>query len=328
MPKIAKLNTSCRIEILAFAECQLLDVAGPLQVFATCNDLARSEGRMPPYAPEVVADSPVVVTSSHLSLNVAALPAPGAAVDTLVVPGGWGIRAACDDAAKVDWIRQRAKSARRVASVCSGAFLLAEAGLRDGKRAVTHWQRCDEFRARFPKVLLEPDPIFVHDGNVWSSAGVTAGIDLSLALVEADLGRETALAVARQLVVFLKRPGGQSQFSTALSLQESAGRFDALHAWIMETLHRPLGLQTLAEQALMSARSFSRHYLQATGRTPARAIEEIRLETARRLLEQGQAVGRVARQCGFGAEETMRRAFLRRFNTSPQLYRERFAGVS
>lgn len=315
-----------RIEVLAFADAQILDVTGPLQVFASANDEARIAGRPAPYDPVVVAAAADPVrSSSGLALVAAPLPAIEAPLDTLVVAGGWGVYAACEDAGLVAWLRARAKAARRVASVCSGAFLLAEAGLLDGRRAVTHWHRCDEFRRRFPEVRLEPDPIFIRDGEVWTSAGVTAGIDLALAMVEADLGRAIALSVARQLVVFLKRPGGQSQFSVALGLQEGGGRFDDLHAWIVDHLDRPLALADLAERAAMSLRSFSRHYRAATGRTPARAVEELRLESARRLLEQGVAVSRTATRCGFGSEETLRRAFQRRFGIAPQAYRERFS---
>ncbi|MEZ2126919.1 MULTISPECIES: GlxA family transcriptional regulator [unclassified Sinorhizobium] len=316
---------SRRVEILSFSDSQLLDVAGPLQVFATANDLTRMSGRSAPYEPVTVGSTDRVTTSSGLVLSVLPLPSTEAPLDTLIVSGGWGVSAACEDQHLIDWIRQRARAARRTASVCSGAFLLATAGLLDGRRAVTHWQRCAEFASRFPKVRLEPDPIFIRDGDIWTSAGVTAGIDLALALVEADLGRATALSVARQLVVFMKRPGGQSQFSAALTLQDRGGRFDDLHAWIMQNLNHSLSLSDLAERAGMSMRSFSRHYRDATGRTPARAIEEIRLEAARRLLEQGLQVGRVVTRCGFGTEETMRRAFQRHFGTSPQAYRERFS---
>lgn len=316
---------SRRIEVLAYPEVQLLDVAGPLQVFASANDAARMVGRPVPYAPVVVAAAARVVTSSGVALEAEAIGTIEGPVDTLIVAGGFGVYGACEDAALVAWIGERAKGARRAASVCSGAFLLAETGLLDGRRAVTHWHRCDAFRARYPKVRLDPDPIFVRDGDVWTSAGVTAGIDLALALVEDDLGREVALGVARQLVVFLKRPGGQSQFSVALDLQAGGGRFDDLHAFVVRNLDRSLSLTDLAERAGMSVRSFSRHYRAATGRTPARAIEELRLEEARRLLEEGRPVGRVASRCGFGSEETLRRAFQRRFGASPQAYRERFS---
>jgi transcriptional regulator GlxA family with amidase domain len=315
-----------RIEILTFPGGQLLDVAGPLQVFATANDLAHLAGRPLPYETAVVAAEDRVVTSARLELGATPLPNPASPLHTLIVAGGYGINAACRDEALVAWVRQRTGAAQRVASVCSGAFLLASAGLLDSRRAVTHWGRCDEFRTMFPQVRLEPDPIYVRDGDVWTSAGVTAGIDLALALVEADLGREPALAIARQLVVFLKRPGGQAQFSAALTLQEKDERFDRLHGWIVENLRGDLSLERLAGAANMSLRSFARHYRQATGRTPARAVEEIRIETARRLLEQGLSVAQAGRRCGFGSEETLRRAFLRRLGASPQAYRDRFAG--
>lgn len=314
-----------RIEILTFPDSQLLDVAAPLQVFATANDLSCAAGRLPPYEAVVVARKAPVRTSAGLALDVGSLPVADMPLDTLVVAGGWGVDVACEEAALVDWVRRRSNVARRTASVCSGAFLLATAGLLDGRRAVTHWQRCSDFAVRFPAVQLDPEPIFVHDGNVWTSAGVTAGIDLALALVEADQGRQLALSVARQLVVFLKRPGGQTQFSTLLELQEGDDPFGRLHAWIVENLDRPLPLPTLAEQANMSLRSFSRRYRQATGATPAQSIRRLRIETARRLLEEGLSVARVSRRCGFGSEETMRRAFLQSFGVSPQAYRERFA---
>jgi transcriptional regulator GlxA family with amidase domain len=239
--------------------------------------------------------------------------------------GGAGIHAACRDARLVDWVTARAARARRVASVCSGAFLLAEAGLLDGRRAVTHWGRCEAFARRFPAVRLEPDPIFVNDGKFWTSAGITAGIDLALALVEADLGHRLALAVARHLVVFLKRPGGQAQFSAALTLQTAERRFERLHSWMVDNIRRDLSVPALARAARMSERSFVRHYRGSTGMTPARAVERLRVEAARRQLEDGETIKRVARGCGFGSEETMRRAFLRALGVTPQAYGRRFA---
>src|SRR5215470_9485334 len=327
MPKNPRFPPSPRrIELLAFEQVQLLDVAGPLQVFASANDLAEAAGRPRPYEPVVVANRAPVTASAGLGLMTRALPKPGLPVDTLIVAGGWGVYAACDDAKLVGWIRARA--ARRIASVCSGAFLLATAGLLDGRRAVTHWGRCAEFARRFPAVRLEPDPIFIRDGNIWTSAGVTAGIDLALALVEADLGREIALAVARQLVVFLKRPGGQAQFSVTLALQHGDARFERLHAWIADNLCDDLSLASLARAAGMSERSFVRHYRRETGVTPARAVEQIRVEAARHMLELGGPVKRVAARCGFGSEETMRRSFLRLLGATPQAYRERFSAVA
>jgi transcriptional regulator GlxA family with amidase domain len=222
------------------------------------------------------------------------------------------------------WARDRAARARRIASVCSGAFLLAEAGLLDGRRAVTHWHRCDEFAGRYPRVRLERDPIFLRDGSLWTSAGVTAGIDLALAMVEEDHGHALALAIARELVVYLKRPGGQSQFSAPLKLQACDDRFADLHAWISTNLARPLTLDRLADHAGMSLRSFARHYRQRTGRTPAATVEILRLEKAQELLETGTSVESAARKCGFGSPETMRRVFQRRLGIGPKDWQERF----
>jgi transcriptional regulator GlxA family with amidase domain len=309
------------VEILAFPDVQLLDVAGPLQVFASANALAGASR----YQPVVVATSTPVVSSAGLGLCARPLPAPTESLDTLLVAGGFGVNAACADPHLVAWVKARATRARRVASVCSGAFLLAEAGLLDGRRAVTHWSRCAEFTRRFPAVRLDPAPIFINDGTVWTSAGITAGIDLALALVDADLGQRLALAVARQLVVFLKRPGGQAQFSAALALQSGDARFDRLHAWIADNLHRDLSVAALSRAAGMSERSFLRHYRRTTGTTPARAVERLRVEAARRMLEDGLSVKRVAKGCGFGSDETMRRSFLRFVGISAQAYRERFS---
>jgi transcriptional regulator GlxA family with amidase domain len=267
-----------------------------------------------------------VATSAGPTLATDMLSSLDAALDTLVIAGGQGIHAATEDAALVDWVRARSAAARRTASVCTGAFLLAASGVLDGRRTATHWSVCAELARRFPAVRVEPDPIFVRDGPIWTSAGVTAGIDLALALVEEDLGRELALAVARYLVVFLKRPGGQAQFSAALLLQTAEDRFVALHAWISSHLARDLSLPVLAAEAGMSERSFSRHYLEATGLTPARAVERLRVEAARRLLSESRLpVKRIARQCGFGSEETMRRGFLRLLAATPQDYRARFS---
>lgn len=327
MPKTPRFTPKrpARIEILAFPKAQLLDITGPLQVFASANDIVRAEGGGSPYDPVVVAEEPFVTTTAGLRLATEALSDPARPIDTVMISGGFGVNLACEQTHLVAWVAARAATARRVASVCSGAFLLAEAGLLEGRRAVTHWHRCGEFTARFPKVRLEPDPIFLRDGKIWTSAGVTAGIDLTLALVEADLGRKVALAVARELVVFLKRPGGQSQFSATLALQEAGGAdFDVLHAHIADNLRGDLSVSSLAQVAAMSERSFIRHYRQVTGSTPARAVERIRVEAARRLLEGNLPVKRVAARCGFGSEETMRRSFLRLIGATPQAYRERF----
>lgn len=313
------------MELLAFPSVQLLDVAGPLQVFATANEHGTAGT---PYAPRVVAaGDPTLTASAGLRLVADPLPDRDAPLDTLVIAGGPGIMAACADPAVVAWVRARAGRARRVASVCTGAFLLGAAGLLDGRRAVTHWTRCGALAALYPRARVEPDPIFVRDGPVWSSAGVTAGIDLTLALVEEDLGRPLALAVARHLVMFLKRPGGQAQFSAALALQAGDERFAALHAYMADNLSGDLSLSALAAAAGMSERSLGRHYRAATGLTPTRAVERLRIEAARRALsETTWPVKRIARTCGFGSEETLRRSFLRHVAATPQDYRARFGG--
>ena len=316
-----------RIEILAFPRVQLLDVAGPLQVFATANDLAAIRGAPAPYAIAVVAAlGPSLESSSGLGLVVAPLPGPQSPVDTLIVAGGYGVDAATGDAALVGWLAKRAAAPRRLASVCSGALLLAAAGLLDGKRVATHWGRCADLARRWPQIRVESDPIFVRDGRIWTSAGVTAGIDLALAMVEEDLGRATALAAARQLVVFLKRPGGQAQFSAALALQGADAAFDELHAWIARNLKADLSTPRLAERAGMSERTFLRHYRQATGLTPAKAVERLRVEAAQRqLCESRVSIKRVAARCGFGSQESMRRSFARLARVAPRDFRERFS---
>lgn len=327
LPTARTPRASRVIEMVAFDAVQLLDVTGPLQVFATANETIAKAGGPHPYTVRIVAPQAAGVTASAgIVLATHPLSRPGTPVDTLIVAGGPGVEAAAEQRDLVAWLTARAAAARRTASVCTGAYLLAATGLLDGRRAATHWSFCDDLARRFPAVRVEPDPIFVRDGPVWTSAGVTAGIDLALALLEEDLGRDVALAVARYLVVFLKRPGGQAQFSAALSLQAGEAPFGKLHAWIDGNLARDLSLPTLAAQAGMSERSFSRHYLEAIGLTPARAVERLRVDAARRLLTDTKApIKRVARQCGFGTEETMRRSFLRLLSTSPQDYRARFS---
>lgn len=316
------------ILVLAFPRAQLLDVTGPLQVFASVNELAQERGQPAPYAPRVVAaDAGPIETSSGLVVMADSLRSAGRP-DTVIVAGGKGVQAASRDARMVRWVRQQAQRARRVASVCTGAFLLAEAGLLDGRRAVTHWARCDEFAARYPNVRVEADPIFIREGSLWTSAGVTAGIDLALKLIEDDHGRDVALSVARRLVVFLKRPGGQSQFSAHLAAQlASEGRIQLVQHWILDHLSLELTVSTLAARAAMSVRNFTRVFQQETGITPADFVEMARVDSARRLLEDtDKPLQRVASSCGFANPDTMRRAFVRRIGTGPSEYRERFRG--
>ena len=311
--------------MLAYDRVQLLDIAGPLQAFATTNDIAGSQYRLivaSPRGGDVASSAGLSLVTRSLR-SLARLP-----VDTLIVAGGPGVHAAVGNRAMVEWLRRRAPRARRVCSVCTGAFLLAEAGLLAGRRAVTHWNSCALLQQRYPALRVEPDSIYLHDGPVWTSAGITAGIDLALALVEEDLGRGAAMQVARHLVVFLKRPGGQSQFSLALAAQaNSADRgFAGLHAWMAEHIGEDLRVERLAEHAGMSPRNFARRYAAQLGTTPARAVEAMRIEAAcRRLEESEMPAKRIAGDCGFGDEERMRRAFLRRLGVNPQDYRRRFA---
>jgi len=315
-----------RVEFLAFPDVQLLDVTGPFQVLASANTVARDAGQPMPYELKIVSAAPgPIASSAGLTLLADALPALELPIDTLIVAGGAGVRAACCDDALLDWVARRAVMCRRVASVCTGAFILAAAGVLHGRRATTHWSRCADLAAAFPTVRVEQDPIYLNDGNIWTSAGVTAGIDMALALVEADLGRPVSTAVARDLVVFAKRPGGQAQFSAGLQLAGSDATFDRLHDWMRKNLGRNLAVPVLAEQVGMSERSFLRHYRQVVGLTPATAVERVRVEAARQALGQTRLpVKRIASNCGFGSEETMRRSFLRVLAVTPHAYRQRF----
>jgi len=315
-----------RIAVLAVEEAQLLDVTGPLQCFATANDLADKGGPLP-YEPIAVSlNGGPLRSSSGLELMTRRLDDIDD-VDTLLVAGGIGTRRAMHDATLMGAIRALAGRVRRLASVCTGAYLLAAAGLLDGKRVATHWGSAEDLQRRFPRIRVVPEPIFIFDDGVWTSAGVTAGIDLALALIQEDLGHERAMLVARQLVVFLKRPGGQAQFSATLEAQSAAGQeFAALHAWVRDHLAEDLRVERLADEAGMSARTFARTYAAKAGRTPARMVEAMRIEAARRSLEAtNRSLKQIARDCGFGDEERMRRAFQRRLGVCPFDYRGRFA---
>jgi transcriptional regulator GlxA family with amidase domain len=246
--------------------------------------------------------------------------------DTLMIAGGDGTRGGSHDPALLASVGAAAARAARVASVCSGAFILAAAGLLDGRRATTHWSRTTDFARRFPAVRLEPDRIFVRDndagGEVWSSGGITAGIDLSLAMIAEDVGEEIARRTAQQLVVYRRRPGGQSQFSALLELERPDARFGALLGWARERLAEPLGVERLADRAAMSPRHFARAFAAETGVTPAKAVERLRVEAARARIEAGpEPIDRIAAGVGFGDPERMRRAFLRAFGQPPQALR-------
>ncbi|WP_433176642.1 GlxA family transcriptional regulator [Actinoallomurus sp. CA-150999] len=306
-----------RITFLVHPRFQSLDLTGPLEVFSLADGS---------YVTEVVSvDGAPVTSSSGLSI------APHRAfhddpVDTLIVVGGLGTAEAVGDDRTIAWISSVARRARRVGSVCSGAFLLARAGLLDGRRATTHWAACHLLAERFPEVDVDPDPIFVRDDPVWTSAGVTAGIDLALAMVEDDLGPATARDIARQLVVFVQRPGGQAQFSAQLA----AGRPDRpglreLQRWIADHLTADLSVEALAARAGLSTRHFARVFRDGVGVTPASYVESVRVEAARRLLETTvRPLDVIARECGFGTPETMHRSFKRTVSVTPGDYRRRF----
>jgi transcriptional regulator GlxA family with amidase domain len=313
-----------RIVVLAYDGVQSLDVTGPIEVF----HVATRHGITPPYRVEVVGPSadPLTTTSGIQIIPARALDDVRGAVDTFVVAGGEGVHAQLPDADLIASIRRVASRSRRVASVCSGTFLLAEAGLLDHRRVTTHWASCRKLAREYSSLTVDPDPIFVQDGDVYTSAGVTAGIDLCLALVEADHGRDLALSVARQLVVFLKRPGGQAQFSSHLSTQLAERDVLAeVQTWIADHLDDDLSVPRLAERAAMSPRHFARVFRAETGVTPARFVERARVEQARARLEESTAgIEEIAHGCGFGTPETMRRAFLRALWVGPSEYRQRF----
>jgi len=305
------------IGILIFPRFQLLDAAGPIAAF----EAAGREAPRPAYRLRVMAPTAgPVASSSGVQMMAEAL--IGGALDTLIVAGGWGARDASVSAKTLAYVRAAARRARRTASVCSGAFVLAAAGLLDGRRATTHWARAAEFARAYPRVRVEPDRIFIRDGTVWTSAGITAGIDLALALVAADLGEAVAKRAAQQLVVYHRRPGGQSQFSALLDADRPDSRFSPLLAWARERLRERLSVERLAERAAMSPRHFARAFAAHTGTTPAKAVERLRLEAAREEVESGaEPIELIAAETGFGDPERMRRAFLRAFGQPPQALR-------
>jgi transcriptional regulator GlxA family with amidase domain len=304
---------SCRISFLLFPGFQILDAAGPLAAFEQASYRVRGAYQVR----FVAAEAGDVVSSAGVAWRAEG-PRALRGTHTLMVVGGNGAGCALEDERLIGLLRRSAARAPRVTSVCSGALLLAKAGLLEGKRATTHWSRVPEMRQRFPDVRVEPDSIWVRDGKFWTSAGITAGIDLALALITEDLGENVARDVARELVVYVQRPGGQTQFSNLLALGNPAGRFAGLHLWVQENLAQPLPVERLAKQAKMSPRSFARAYLLETGVTPAKTVERLRLEAARAALDTGGlSVLQIAEQVGFGDPERMRRAFLRHFGAPP-----------
>lgn len=318
-----------RIVMLTYEGVNLLDVSGPLQAFQTAGRLTQEAGLPAPYNLSVLsAEGGAVVTAPGLPIVTEPLRAvEGQPIDTLVVPGGSPNGRPVVPPDLVAWIRRRAPEMRRPCSVCTGAFLLAASGLLDGRQATTHWNWAALLRDRHPAIRVDADPIFIQDGPVWTSAGVTAGIDLALALIEADLGHALAIATARQLVMFMKRPGGQSQFSVPLSMQSVPdGAFRDLHAWMAAHLHEDLRVERLADRAAMSPRTFARLYTAKTGRTPAKAVQAMRVEAACRALEETDApLKRIASETGHGDEQALRRIFQKLYGISPAEYRARFS---
>jgi transcriptional regulator GlxA family with amidase domain len=327
MAKRAATQTR-RIVLVTFPGAQILDVTGPLEVFSTAARQLSGQGQESSYSVEVAAHhrGPLKTSSGVELVASRSLRDLRHPIDTLIVGGGEGTRDAVRDQMLVGWLRRNAPKTRRLASVCTGAFLLAEAGLLDGLRATTHWRVCELLARQYPEIRVDPDPIFVRDGRVYTSAGVCAGMDLALALVEEDHGRELALATARRLVLFLKRPGGQSQFSAQLSVQfAERAPLRELQSWITENPDDDLSVSALARRVSMSPRNFARVFAQEVGTTPARFVAQVRVEAARRHLEEtNSAIERVAEDCGFGTAETLRRVFLRNLRVSPTDYRSRF----
>src|SRR5215475_9434885 len=318
-----------RVAIVAYDGVSLLDLSGPLEALRVASTHPNHVGASLIYTcsvhsvqggPIVTADGVPIVTEPVAALD-------GHTIDTLIVPGACSVDDVRRDRELIDWIGRRAPDCRRVCSVCIGTFLLAEAKLLDGKRVVTHWQHCRRLAESYPDITVEPDAIYIQDGAIWSSAGVTTGIDLALALIEQDCGRTVAMHVARVLVVYLRRMGGQSQYSPLLAAQVEAASdaFAELERWMAENLTADLRVERLAERVGMSPRNFARRYTETRKRTPARAVESIRVDAARRALEEtDDRIDDIARRCGFSNEEQLRGVFARHVGIPPRAYRDRF----
>ncbi|RDK02259.1 GlxA family transcriptional regulator [Cupriavidus lacunae] len=326
---VSPAQTPRKVVLVIFSGAKLLDITGPIQVFTE----AHLKNGAPAYKIEIASEAGgLVTTDSGVVLQSVRLEDVFAeAVDTLLIAGGDLAAPPSASEALRACIAQNLNRPRRIGSVCLGAFTLAQIGVLDGREATTHWAVCERLQREHPSVLVKPDAIFVASDDVWTSAGVSAGIDMALAMVEEDLGHEVALKLARLLVLYLKRPGGQSQFSFELrrQIRDARGRFDDLHIWINDNLAKDLSVPVLAAAAHMSPRNFARVYQRETGKSPARAIEQIRLEAARRLLEEGQdPIKQIAHNTGFGDDERMRRAFIKTLGVSPQDYRSRFGRLT
>lgn len=323
------------VVLVAAPDSQILDVAGPFQVFVRAAEIFVREHptRKPPYGVVLASTThrKSISTNCGLALTgtrtVRTLRGP---IDTLLVAGGSGVEKATHDEELLQWLRRAAPRVRRMGSICTGAFLLASAGLLKGKRAATHWKWASELAERFKDTIVDPDPIYIRDGNTYTTAGVTAGMDLALALVEEDLGSALALKVARELVLYFRRAGGQSQFSTAMALQASDRKqIEEVRSWAIDHLGQDLGVAELAAKAGMSPRNFARVFQKETGVTPARFVERLRVEAARRRLEESRdKLEKVASDCGLRSLQGLRRSFMRVLHVPPHEYRQRFAESS
>jgi transcriptional regulator GlxA family with amidase domain len=318
-----------RVVMLAYPQAQVLDITGPLEIFARTSRWLRDHrgARATAYEIELVAaEAGRIETSGGLELVAAHAYRDAGRADTLLIAGGIGYEAAIQDEKMLAWIRAQSRRVTRIGSICTGALVLAAAGLLDGKAATTHWAYCTRLASLAPAARIEADALYVRSGKLYTSAGVTAGMDMALAMVEADWGKAIALAVAQELVMFLKRPGGQSQFSRYLEAQKRDDRFGRLELWILEHLDADLSVDRLAARANLSPRHFAREFTARIGSTPAAFVERIRVEEARRRIEEGAThLKDVAKHCGFGDEQRLRRAFRRALGVTPQDYRSRFA---
>lgn len=329
MPTAGKRGA--KVVVLASPGAQILDIVGPFQIFTRAQELfsvrhGRGGGIYQPTLVSTMKES-TLVTSCGISLSVGeSFHRVRGPIDTLLVAGGGDIESDKTDTDVVQWVVQAAKRTRRIGSICTGAMLLARAGLLDGRKATTHWKWCDLLAQKRPQVRVDPKPIYIRDGNVYTSAGVTAGMDLALALVEEDHGSELALQVARELVLYLRRSGGQSQFSSILSMQFTGrNQMRELGAWVLDNLHRQLGVDDLAAHIGMSPRHFARSFSKEMQTTPGKFVEHIRIETARRRLEESEAdMEQIANECGFSSVNVMRAAFHRTLGVAPGQYRQHF----
>ena len=318
------------VVFIVYPNIVLLDLVGPLQVFTHAR---ADECSKPAYKTHVVSfaggntETNTILPIDSEPIKDWLVRHQNTSIHTLVVVGGEGAAAAARHQPLIEYLKTLAARSYRICSVCSGALVLAGAGLLDGRRAVTHWEDCDQLAREYPAVCVEVDPIYIKDGNVWTSAGITAGIDMALAVVEEDLGKPSAIEMARSLVTPMVRTGGQSQFSPDLSRQarDIKGQFSDLHDWVKENIQEKISVDKMAHECGMSPRNFSRRYTELMGISPAKAIEEIRVNIARGLLlETNDSVKVIAARCGFLDDERMRRAFLRLISTSPSDYRKQF----